>query len=71
MGQVEASEITLIETVEDASAVQPPEDCDLAFATQTTLSTDETAKLFRSAAPFSGSGTKEDICYAHQPSELS
>ena len=35
MGQVEASEVTLIETVEDASTVQPPEDCDLAFATQT------------------------------------
>ena len=32
MGQVKASEITLIETVEDAFAVQPPEDCDLAFA---------------------------------------
>ena len=43
MGQVEASEITLIETVEDAFAVQPPDDCDLAFATQTTLSADETA----------------------------
>ena len=38
MGQVDAEEITLIETVEEALAVQPPEDCELAFATQTTLS---------------------------------
>ena len=32
MGQVDAEEITLIETVEEALAVQPPEDCELAFA---------------------------------------
>ncbi len=51
MGQVEAGDITLIETVEDARTVTPPEDAELAFATQTTLSVDDTPR-------------GEDICYA-------
>ena len=67
MGQVEASEITLIETVEDAFAVQPPEDCDLAFATQTTLSADETAEIItvlQHRFPEIRGPKGEDICYA-------
>ena len=67
MGQVEASEITLIETVEDASAVKPPEDCELAFATQTTLSADETAEIItvlQHRFPQIRGPKGEDICYA-------
>ena len=67
MGQVAASEITLIETVEDAYAVQPPEDCDLAFATQTTLSADETAEIItvlQHRFPEIRGPKGEDICYA-------
>lgn len=67
MGQVEANEITLIETVEDAFAVQPPEDCDLAFATQTTLSADETAEIItvlQHRFPQIRGPKGEDICYA-------
>ena len=67
MGQVEANEITLIETVEDAFAVQPPEDCDLAFATQTTLSADETAEIItvlQHRFPEIRGPKGEDICYA-------
>jgi len=67
MGQVEASEITLIETVEDAIAIQPPEDFDLAFATQTTLSADETAEIItvlQHRFPEIRGPKGEDICYA-------
>ena len=67
MGQVEASEITLIETIEDAFTVQPPENCDLAFATQTTLSADETEEIItvlQHRFPDIRGPKGEDICYA-------
>ena len=67
MGQVNDDEITLIETVEDALQVQPPEDCDLAFATQTTLSADETAEIItvlQHRFPEIRGPKGEDICYA-------
>ena len=67
MGQVNAAEITLIETVEDALAVQPPEHCELAFATQTTLSADETAEIItvlQHRFPEIRGPKGEDICYA-------
>ena len=67
MGQVDATEITLIETVEDALAVQPPEECELAFATQTTLSADETAEIItvlQHRFPEISGPKGEDICYA-------
>ncbi|MEC7207642.1 MAG: 4-hydroxy-3-methylbut-2-enyl diphosphate reductase [Pseudomonadota bacterium] len=67
MGQVDAEEITLIETVEEALAVQPPEDCELAFATQTTLSADETAEIItvlQHRFPKIRGPKGEDICYA-------
>lgn len=67
MGQVDAEEITLIETVEEALAVQPPEDCELAFATQTTLSADETAEIItvlQHRFPEIRGPKGEDICYA-------
>ena len=67
IGQVDAEEITLIETVEEALAVQPPEDCELAFATQTTLSADETAEIItvlQHRFPEIRGPKGEDICYA-------
>ena len=67
MGQVAADEITLVETAEDARTVNPPEDADLAFATQTTLSVDDTAEII-SILQFRFPEIKgprgEDICYA-------
>ena len=67
MGQVNADQVTLIETVEDARTVQPPKDSNLAFATQTTLSVDDTAEIisvlqFRFPDIVGPRG--EDICYA-------
>ena len=67
MGQVDNAEITLIETVEDALTVQPPEACELAFATQTTLSADETAEIItilQHRFPEIRGPKGEDICYA-------
>ena len=67
MGQVEAGEITLIETVEDARSVIPPENCDLAFASQTTLSVDDTAEIIsilQFRFPEITGPRGEDICYA-------
>ena len=67
MGQVEAGEVTLIETAEDARKVTPPEDSDLAFATQTTLSVDDTAEIIsilQFRFPEITGPRGEDICYA-------
>lgn len=67
MGQVEVDQISLIETADDARHFEPPKDAQLAFATQTTLSADETAEIItilkqRFADITSPIG--EDICYA-------
>ena len=67
MGQVEAGEVTLIETAEDARNVTPPADADLAFATQTTLSVDDTAEIIsilQFRFPEINGPRGEDICYA-------
>lgn len=67
MGQVEDGEITLIETVEDAHGVQPPDGAHLAFATQTTLSVDDTAEIIsvlQFRFPQITGPRGEDICYA-------
>ena len=67
MGQVEAGEVTLIETAEDARNVTPPSDLDLAFATQTTLSVDDTAEIIsilQFRFPEITGPRGEDICYA-------
>ena len=67
MGQVESGEITLVETAEDARTVTPPEDADLAFATQTTLSVDDTAEIIsilQFRFPEISGPRGEDICYA-------
>ena len=67
MGQVATDEITLIETVEDAQNVMPPDDAALAFATQTTLSVDDTAAIIsvlQFRFPDITGPRGEDICYA-------
>ena len=67
MGQVNPDEVTLIETVDDARHVVPPEGVDLAFATQTTLSVDDTAEIIsvlQFRFPDISGPRGEDICYA-------
>ena len=67
MGQVNPDEVTLIETVDDARHVIPPEGVDLAFATQTTLSVDDTAEIIsvlQFRFPDISGPRGEDICYA-------
>lgn len=65
-GQVPAGAMTLIETVDDAKAVQPPSET-LGFLTQTTLSVDDTADIvttLQSRFPQIQGPKGEDICYA-------
>jgi 4-hydroxy-3-methylbut-2-enyl diphosphate reductase len=67
MGQVAPDEVTLIETVEDANRVTPPDGAALAFATQTTLSVDDTAAIISALQfrfPEITGPRGEDICYA-------
>ena len=67
MGQLPAGAVSLIETVEDAGAFQRPGDTPLAYATQTTLSLDDTAEIIaalKARFPELPDPHKEDICYA-------
>ncbi len=67
MGQLPAGAISLVETVEDAEAFQRPGDAPLAYATQTTLSVDDTAEILAALKrrfPELPDPHKEDICYA-------
>ncbi|WP_298098692.1 4-hydroxy-3-methylbut-2-enyl diphosphate reductase [Brevundimonas sp.] len=67
MGQLSAGAISLIETVADAEAFQRPGDTPLAYATQTTLSVDDTAEVLATLKrrfPELPDPHKEDICYA-------
>ena len=67
MGQLPAGAISLIETVADAEAFQRPGDTPLAYATQTTLSVDDTAEVLgtlKRRFPELPDPHKEDICYA-------
>ena len=67
MGQLPPGAMTLIETVEDARAIQPPAGAPLAYATQTTLSVDDTAEILaelKRRFPDLPDPHKEDICYA-------
>jgi 4-hydroxy-3-methylbut-2-enyl diphosphate reductase len=66
-GQVPAGSITLVETVEDAEAVEVPDPDNLAFLTQTTLSVDDTALVVAALQrrfPAIRAPRSEDICYA-------
>jgi len=65
-GQVPEGSITLVETVEDARTVQPPEG-PLGFLTQTTLSVDDTKDILTTLQgrfPDLIGPKGEDICYA-------
>ncbi len=67
MGQLPAGAISLVETVEDAETFQRPGDTPLAYATQTTLSVDDTAEILATLKrrfPELPDPHKEDICYA-------
>lgn len=67
MGQLPAGAVSLIETVEDAEAFQRPGAAPLAYATQTTLSLDDTAEIIaalKARFPELPDPHKEDICYA-------
>ena len=67
MGQVQDGSMTLIETLEDALTVEVPADKKLAFATQTTLSVDDTGQIISALQhrfPEISGPRGEDICYA-------
>jgi 4-hydroxy-3-methylbut-2-enyl diphosphate reductase len=67
MGQLPAEAISLVETVADAEAFQRPGDALLAYATQTTLSVDDTSEILsvlKRRFPELPDPHKEDICYA-------
>ena len=66
-GQVDAGNMTLIETVEDAEGFTPENPDNLAFLTQTTLSVDDTAAIVETLQrrfPSIHAPKGEDICYA-------
>ena len=66
-GQVPPGSMTLIETVEDAHAVQISNPGNLAFLTQTTLSVDDTTAVveaLKGRFPNIRAPRSEDICYA-------
>jgi 4-hydroxy-3-methylbut-2-enyl diphosphate reductase len=67
MGQLPVDAISLIETVEDAETFARPGKTPLAYATQTTLSVDDTAEILavlKRRFPELPDPHKEDICYA-------
>ncbi|WP_300527759.1 4-hydroxy-3-methylbut-2-enyl diphosphate reductase [Maricaulis sp.] len=67
MGQLPDGAITLIETVEDAERFEPKDPSRIAFATQTTLSVDDTSEIvaaLQARFPAIAAPHKEDICYA-------
>ena len=67
MGQLPPGAISLVETVSDAETFQRPGDQPLAYATQTTLSVDDTADILAALKrrfPKLPDPHKEDICYA-------
>lgn len=67
LGQLPDGAMTLVETVEVAETVIPPEGAALAFASQTTLSVDDTSEIIatlRRRFPDIAGPKQEDICYA-------
>ncbi len=67
MGQVPPGAVILVETVEDARKVQPPDPTRLAWSTQTTLSLTDTAAIvavLEERFPGIERPRGEDICYA-------
>jgi 4-hydroxy-3-methylbut-2-enyl diphosphate reductase len=67
MGQLDPGSMTLIETVQDAEDFQHTDPSHLAYATQTTLSVDDTKDIvatLRRRFPQMAEPRKDDICYA-------
>jgi 4-hydroxy-3-methylbut-2-enyl diphosphate reductase len=67
LGQLPDGAITLVQTVEEAEALQPKNPGNLAYVTQTTLSLDDTADIvttLKRRFPAIIAPHKEDICYA-------
>jgi 4-hydroxy-3-methylbut-2-enyl diphosphate reductase len=67
LGQVPEGAMSLVETVEDVSNLSVPDESNLAFLTQTTLSVDDTAEIVEALQQrFSEirAPRSEDICYA-------
>ncbi|MCB1971955.1 MAG: 4-hydroxy-3-methylbut-2-enyl diphosphate reductase [Geminicoccaceae bacterium] len=67
MGQVAEGSVLLVETVDDVARVEVPDPHRLAFATQTTLSVQDTAAIvaaLRERFPGIRGPRNEDICYA-------
>jgi 4-hydroxy-3-methylbut-2-enyl diphosphate reductase len=67
LGQLPAGAIHLIEDVADAEAFAPRNPAQLAYATQTTLSVEETVQIvgvLRRRFPAIAGPHREDICYA-------
>ena len=67
MGQLPEGAVLLVETPEDVAALNVPADRELAFATQTTLSVDDTRDMvsaLQARFPAIHGPHKEDICYA-------
>lgn len=67
LGQLPEGAITLVETVGDAEKFEPKDPARIAFATQTTLSVDDTAEIvavLQRRFPGIAAPHKEDICYA-------
>ena len=66
-GQVAEGDMTLVETLEDVAALDIPEERELAFLTQTTLSVDDTHDIIaalQARFPNIVAPKAEDICYA-------
>jgi 4-hydroxy-3-methylbut-2-enyl diphosphate reductase len=67
MGQLPAGAVLLVKDVAEAEALDVPDPQDLAFATQTTLSIDDTIEIvatLRRRFPSIQGPKMEDICYA-------
>ncbi len=67
MGQLPQGSVTLVESVEDVQKLALSDDTPLAYATQTTLSVDDTADIVAALMakfPHIEQPRKEDICYA-------
>ena len=66
-GQVPPGSMTLVETVEDVAELAVPDEDNLSFLTQTTLSVDDTAAIvaaLQARFPSIKAPRGEDICYA-------
>ena len=67
MGQLAPGEITLLQSADEAAAFTPPDDTQVAYITQTTLSVDDTeaaVEVLSGRFPDLAGPRKGDICYA-------